>query len=293
MERNKFINIRFRDPLIKERVLEKRNRIVGACRNCSGSGFAPVRNSRVSYCRCMREFQDVKDILVSGAPLEALEVLAKLKGRSRLTDVEYKRVQLSVDRHDIMDISHKRMLYRDLLRPYVSNAETAIANGDSLLLFGTNSRGKTWALYFILVTLMKRYSILFLNLKDLFVIINTALYGADNSREAASTKGEARALMSLVRDVDVLLLDEGSKLPKFSANVAVQLEGIVKDRIGNRRSVVMATNHAPGEFYAHFGPQVVSAFIKNVYPAHILTGVDLRRKAMGKSSSFSYLVRQR
>lgn len=290
MRRSAFAEIRLRDPVIYNRVLEHRRRIVVRCNRCHGSGF--IRNGHGLPCACMREFEAYKNILISGAPIEAYEILQKIQSGGRLTDVDFKRVEMSTERHDIHETSHRKKLYKNLIKPYVGHVKQALSGGDSILLFGNNSRGKTWALYFILIKLMSKYSVLFFNLKDLFTLINSALYGSDNTTESAKDKAESKAILNLVRDVDILLLDEGSKLPKFSDHVSVQLEGIVKDRIGNRRPVVMATNHSPTEFHVNFGSQVVSAFIKNVYSAHILNGPDLRQIAMRQSHAFDYLRSQ-
>jgi hypothetical protein len=50
-----------------------------------------------------------------------------------------------------------------------------------------------------------------MNLKDLFITINTAYYGSYNSREAMSYKGIALRILELIKDVDLLLLDEVSE----------------------------------------------------------------------------------
>lgn len=239
----------------------------------------------------MKRFLIEKNLLISGVPLEALELLLKIKKGKNLVDVEYKQVYLDVNEHNIHEVNRRKMLYKDLLMQYIKNADSAVPRGDSLLIFGANSRGKTWSLYYIALNLMDKFSVLFMPLKDLFIHINNAYYGADNSREAAISKQQAQAMLSIIRDVDVLLLDEGSKLVKFSDSVSVQLEGIVKERVGNNKVVVMASNHAPLEFHRNFGPQVVSAFIKGVYSLHILTGIDLRHKSMLKTEQFSYIGR--
>jgi DNA replication protein DnaC len=278
--------------LVKERVMSSRARMVSHCKLCGGSGFTDSNGfKRRVYCRCMKQFLIEKNLLISGVPLEALELLLKIRKGKSLVDVEYKQVYLDVNEHNIHEVNRRKMLYKDLLMPYIKNSDIAVTRGDSLLMFGSNSRGKTWSLYYIALNLMDKFSVLFMPLKDLFIHINNAYYGADNSREAAIYKQQAQAMLSLIRDVDILLLDEGSKLPKFSDSVSVQLEGIAKERIGNNKVVVLASNHAPLEFHRNFGPQVVSAFIKDVYALHILTGPDLRHKAMMKTEAFSYIGR--
>jgi len=290
MDRSQFTETRLQDSLIKERVFESRTRIVSGCKVCNGNGFSssPVSFKRM-YCRCMKQFLIEKNLTISGVPLEALELLTKMRTGKSLVDVEYKQVMLDVNEHNIREINRCKKLYKDLLMQYVNNADIAVPRGDSILLFGSNSRGKTWALYYLALNLMDKFSILFMPLKELFIHINNAYYGSDNSREAASAKQQAQNMLSLIRDVDILLLDEGSKLPKFSDSVSVQLEGVAKERIGNNRVVILASNHSPPEFHRNFGPQVVSAFIKDVYAVHILTGPDLRHKAMKKSEAFSYV----
>lgn len=294
MEKARFTEIRLQDQLIKDRVFESRNKLVKDCPRCHGSGFVDkivLDTNRRVYCKCMKHFFLEKNLILSGVPLEALELQAKIKSGRGLVDVEYRRVILDVNEHNITEINKRKTyyVYRDLLMPYVENSEEAINRGDSILVFGSNSRGKTWSLYYIALSLMDKYSVLFLTLKELFIYINAAYYGSDNNRDAAVSKAYAQSMLSLIKDVDILLLDEGSKVPKFSDSVSVQLEGITKDRIGNNKSVVLATNHAPLDFHRHFGPQVVSAFIKGVYCIHILTGPDLRHQAMRKSGAFSYV----
>jgi len=289
MDKESFAQIRFNDEIIRQRILAAKLNHVSQCSKCNGVGFSYSDLGSVCYCSCMKKLIAEKNILLSGAPLEALDVLNIVSSNKRLKDLEFKQVMLSTDRHDIVEINRRKYLYKNLLLPYVNNANKALANGDSIVMFGTNGRGKTWSLYFLLVNLMDKYSVLFLTLKELYININTAYYGADNSREAAEHKRAALNMLNLIRGVDLLLLDEGSKLPKFNDNVSVQLEGMVKERIGNRRSVVFATNHSPGEFHQYFGPQVVSAFIKNVMSIHLISGDDLRHVAMRNTNSFSYL----
>jgi len=298
MDRSQFTEVRLQDSLVKERVFEARARLVSKCKACNGSGFASGNGTgsirRQIYCRCMKQFLIEKNLIICGVPLEALELAAKIRSGKGLVDVDYKRVILDIDEHNIREINRRKspfQLYKDLLMPYVKNAGEAISRGDSILLFGSNSRGKTWSLYYLALMLMDNFSVMFMPLKELFIHINNAYYGADNSREAAASKQQAQSMLSLIRDVDLLLLDEGSKLPKFSDSVSVQLEGIAKERIGNNKVVVLASNHAPLDFHRNFGPQVVSAFIKDVYALHILTGPDLRHKAMLKSEAFSYVGR--
>lgn len=291
MERSKFVEIRLEDQLIKERIFQSRKRIVSSCKLCLGTGFAVSHQEsmRKIYCKCMKQFLIEKNLILSGVPLEALDLLNKMRKAKSMIDVEYKQVFLDVNEHNIRDINRSKKLYEDLLMPYIKNAASAVPRGDSLLIFGANSRGKTWALYYLAICLMDIFSVLFMPLKDLFIYINNAYYGSDNSRDAASAKQLAQLMLSIIKDVDILLLDEGSKLVKFSDSVSVQLEGVVKERIGNNKVVAMSSNHTPLDFHRQFGPQVVSAFIKDVYSAHILTGPDLRHIAMTKSGAFEYV----
>ena len=294
MEREQFLEIRLNDQLVKERVLQSRKSIVSKCPICHGNGFNSVSLGslhRRVYCRCMKRFLIEKDLIISGVPLEALELLYKLRKGKGLSDVEYKQVYLDVNEHNVHDINRVKKLYKDLLTQYVKNADDAVPRGDSILMFGSNSRGKTWGLYYLALNLMDRFSVLFMPLKELFIHINNAYYGADNTREAVASKQQAQSMLSLIRDVDILLLDEGSKVPRFSDSVSVQLEGVAKERIGNNKVIVFASNHAPLDFHRNFGPQVVSAFIKDVYAIHLLTGQDLRHKAMLKSDAFDYVGR--
>jgi hypothetical protein len=284
MNRLTFAETRLSDDLLRTRVMQHRNIIVGQCCKCGGSGFIHFMNT-VKICRCIKRFNIIKNIIISGAPMEAYEVYKKIHSRGRgMVDVQYRRVDMSIDAHGIREISHKKLLYKDLIKPYISHSTEALLSGDSILLFGHNSRGKTWALYYMIVCLMLEHSVLFINLKDLYTVLNDALFGQD-----IESRQQSKRLFNIIRDVDLLLIDEGSKLPKFTDHVSVQLEGLVKERVGNCKSVVMASNHSPEEFAMHFGSQVVSAFIKNVYSAHILNGPDLRHGAMKASKAFSYL----
>jgi DNA replication protein DnaC len=289
MNNEAFIGTRLQDAALLDKVLEMKKRLVNNKCKCEGSGF--IRGGK--YCQCMYEFMDAKAVLVSGAPLEALDVREIVKDGRKLEDPACKRVVLSVNQHEIYDVNRKKSLYKDIIKPYLYNAERgAFGNGDSLMIFGGNSRGKTWALYFILIWLthkMSDKSVLFFNLKDLFTIINDAYYGATNTVEGAENRGRAINMLQLIRDVDMLLIDEGSKLPKFSDHVAVQLEGTVKDRIGNKKPIVLCTNHTPEDFYRLFGPSVVSAFIKNVLPLHIMDGLDMRTAFMAHNNAFGYI----
>lgn len=289
MDRQTFFNIRLKDDLIREKILDMKKVLVKNNCKCKGSGYL----NDGSYCSCMLEFMARENVVISGAPLEALDVREMVDDGRKLVDPKCKRVELSVNQHEINDINREMLLYKQIIKPYLEHVDHgAFKNGDSLLLFGSNSRGKTWALYFILIWISKyrpQYSVAFYNLKELYNIINDAYYSANNTVDGSKHRENAIELLQLIRDVDMLLIDEGSKLPKFSENVAVQLEGLVKERIGNKKPIIMATNHTPEDFYRLFGPSVVSAFIKNVMALHIMEGKDLRVMAMSKGTAFDYI----
>lgn len=158
---------------------------------------------------------------------------------------------------------------RGVVRSYLRNLDDALDNGDGLLLWGKNGRGKTSAACYVAKEVRRTGA---------SVLIITAASLIESVLEKVETEDGA-PLIDRARTVDFLLLDDLGKEHKGKSSWAARvLETLFRERSANKLSTFITANSSPDGLRERYKVSMMEVLKEIVVPVQV-TG-DNRRDGL-------------
>jgi len=256
---------------IEHMALDYRQKIVGRCKRCGGTGrtLTSYDDDALSVetvdCRCMRLFKRYLEMMIAGVPLALIEDVTRQKL------IERKVVEIDLATGDKMPPVD---FIAEHVRPYVKKKHTVLSRGYSYLFIGTNSTGKTYAACKILDYYLRAgHTGHYIKFRALMKLINKSI------TEKGPERKKWEALCNEVRGVDLLIIDELGKETGSRDHIAGEIEEILKDRDAARMPVITISNIDYDDIVETYTRNIVGAFMRNYRALIFDPKNDMRKNA--------------
>lgn len=261
-----------RAALVEARAYDVKKRIVEACPRCRGTGIRlsdGYDRQRLlvpsSECVCSQRFRRYFELMIAGLHDQLIDELMSEKLEEREV------VEFDIGTRDKLPPTQ---LLATHLQPYVKHHKQVMRRGYSYLFIGVNSLGKTFCALKILYSYLGLgYSGHYIKFRALMKLINRTI------TEKGEERRQAEALLSEIKAVDILVIDELGKETGSREHIAGEVEELLKDRDMARQPVVAISNYDYEELEQLYTSNIVGAFMRNYRALIFNPSRDMRKLA--------------